>query len=656
MNEWVQLAADHLVSQLPGTPKWEHRGKMNADDPRVLRGIRADMSALSQMPEHAQHLVLATVARRPSYQFPPYLHILLQLELDDMPTSLQARIIAAAVTPCKSLRTRLVDESMMFLDALHLIRNSPPHLLSLEVLDGSWSEHFRSQGANCLTKALLHHSGLTSLVLGAPCNSRRVLRKLGRVLSRLTSLQSLQLGTKEPLSRCPADVLPILRKTVNCMPRLESLSLVLNLGDKPKWDEDVLPDHYLAATLREITALTSLHILVHPPSFGYDDFLDARHLQLPHLSDLSIEVNRPAWATILLSHLSAPLTSLTIAAAIRPDCTKHYWHDAVTLEGVGAAVARFQQLRHLRTPDASNFMITWPSQALALMLTTATSHRTVLQQLHTLAITVNATELQVASPSLASAMPGLRSLSLCVQSISVTSTISITPEQWAGICTHISRLQLQELALYLYGHGPRLSDLSPLMCLTYLLISGTRMLGYSGFPWGACDIPALAEMTQLKCLVLETTKLDPEHLNYLMPRLAAFPVLTALFIGWQDPSAMVAAFPSHGRVAPWPMLRRLGFGLDAFTGSNGSTDVARACVLLARAACSLPALQHLSVALRVQCRGYMSGNGESVDEALLEPPHLEQYLWRSAARAGVSMSFKAGQGIDLEALWTRGIA
>lgn len=545
MDEWIEMAADRLHEF---STAQSHGGL----DPQQIADILLTLSA------SVQHRLFSATTR---------LSDRVQNLQEFLPAHMHQTVFAATITPHGVLEVPLYDDTLPYLKAMTTL---PPSILSFTVRnpEGTAIPAQTWQDATPhLAQIVQHHSAMTSLFLRYDCDETASVMLLRPAITSLKSLRALALGTGIDPTTSTA-----LQQMLRALPHLQALELSLVLVSKSlkrqrtRGSSGGPTQLCLATLLSPATALTSLRLIRVQAADAQGRFVVTKPLKLPCLSRLEALFARPVdtaftgatteCASIasshLLSHLSAPLTSLNL----RPE---HRWLQVGTdeyhahIERLHSNLTRFTLLRHLCIGDPSdgrgNDWGIWHAHADA-----APPALGKLRQLEHLHFAAGFYACLEALPLLAGAT-ALTNLHLDCWSHGHDA-----PWETSEFIGGIAALPLRHLNLDL-----EINNLLP--GIASLLEHGlTRLTALRTKGWGclssAEDVAALGRVTGLQTLHLLEAGVEEELHASAVSALQALPALTALAHTSDSPGGSLSdALVAEATPYVWPALQELSMEL-----------------------------------------------------------------------------------------------
>lgn len=525
-----------------------------------------------RLPHLVQHQIFAAACAR----FP------LNELLEWLPPAVHPAVVEAAIsTPGRTLKLGLPEDARPLTKALAALPVSPSPIQSLQAI--CRSRHKCETSAEPIARALIHHTGLSSLSL-CMATAHNCISDIFAAVGALTSLQSLQLGDSASTS-LPTATMPALHSTLHSLPQLQHLCVSLEFDlqrqdHKRKHDDldSAAPCHCLAATLSAASGLTSLTLGLHSGKRRVQGELafggSSAPIVLPHLGHLNARVQDSGCAAALLRRLNAPLTSLRFGAyglspADHGDCGQF-----------AQCLASFTRLHTLHVAGGRK---SWACSVLGAAFACAPAIPAALQGLQVLRLTGSLPWVLGTVAQLATVTPRLQRLTLRMSWTTARrkSQRAETPDAvWVQLVDHLRLLQLQRLDVSYEGSlvGPAVSTLSPLTCLSALRFQSLT---------APMDILALPQLTTLKFLHLHECTLLSGSNSGLVSSLLALRSLTNLALsGVGMPEALVATCTKQQLHGAWPALCWLGVHI-AMPRPEAELQA------LVRAVCDLPALKRL---------------------------------------------------------------
>lgn len=544
---------------------------------------------LSKLPVHLQHRVLEHVMSiEDEDEFPRKTRLDTMLEL--LPVHHHDAVLAAAITPDKALVTpqQRCQWLPSIIRALAQLQASPPSILSLELhcdmSHGQWkngackSESVESTAAAGIAAALRHHSRLTSLRI-APLSAQVPvsLQPLAEVIATLTSLQALHL-----CSTFTVQAWRFLEAILMPLHSLQELSLLMDpsaTASRPQkrarenGTPPETPQLCISSLLSSITSLTRLEVASRN---GHQRFTASAPLHLPCLSHLKVTGTHHNLASALLSHLTAPLSTLQISdhasSSWRPRNVSH-------TQQLLSSLPRFEQLSSL----AIDLDVKGEADHRAEALSGASQALASFSSLQELSISADVSVLVPAVTSVAASADGLQRLQLICGLHGDEPTLDDVRIWWSALLTSLSRVTLRHLDVRV--HPNRSSDalcwLLPGMRegvhhLTHL--TALHLFGWRDCLWDPRDSVALTSLQQLQSLCLQDVAVTPVVQLDVMRALRGLPSLTQLALRPGDRSApreserWKITFPWHAPAAAWRSLRWLGVAVHLQADAESAVE------------------------------------------------------------------------------------
>lgn len=581
IDEWVELAAASLAQMQPAVA---------SGSKRLIDELSKGLSLLSDKLQIAVFKVLVSNPCR------------LSTWIELLPSHHRPALVAATITPGKTLRATFCDENYAVLKALGAIPASPASLLSLHAHEQKSTDRYRPTQkrmmAEDLAQALRHHSSLTSLHICASNLELASVKLLLPAVASLTSLQSLHLGAEQ--SYFPVECVPMLQQTLPSLPHLEDLSFCIRPSPecfKRSRDADTGEPCpcCLTTAIAPATRLTSLHMCIDTQLRCNTCFTANAPLRLPHLKKLTAMFTNWHWTNAFISLLSAPLTTLVLDdqsssfSSIRACCSVAHFQTFLK------SLATFQRLRCLKAqlPEEARHKSGATSngpQTFGEVMSTVPTVLASFQHLQELELLATSAALQQVALQLDVAQTALSHLRLLFRR---PLRLGPTPALWPGVCSRLCRLPLTHLDLSLVTHASvGLSALRPLTQLSYLRTTGWRCLAT------AADCDALAGMTGLRSLSL--IDCHDTHNDFVRVLLASS-ALTSVTLNANSrrfDADLVAALRAHPTELPWPALQELRLTIAELSLGNVADRSFGSAEALVRCAVELPSLKSLTMVLR----------------------------------------------------------
>lgn len=611
LEEWANLTARHIQCTASAYETFTTRSITAPEEDHQVA------ERLLQLPAAVQYKVLACISAeiqaRELCELAANLHAFLRW----LPPSAHAMVVAAFSYPSRSLEATLCPldpgststcTSSRLLEALEGVPAAPPSILSLSLECDLFDTTDSSAVVQRLMSVLRHHSGLTSLSLGMRYESTSAFVLVAPALRTLTSLRAMHLRGHVDWLR-DGDLsasIPDLRMAFKCMPHLAHLSMILeedfNMlahvlhAENRIREADIIdvgspppPQHCFATMLSGATGLTSLSIRIlarHAVCrMQKHAFMCSCAVSLPHLSHLLLALPECTWATGIMHHMIAPLTSLDLEGTMhmRDDSEMRDEHTQFAQR-----ITTFSELRRLRID--SSIWHSWVKSGLMEVLRVAP---VMLRGVRVLIIAIDAAWMSTAAAQLGTAFPRLERLTL---TISRCGRRVMPDEVWRPLLECLRGPRLQRLDLSWNGCcgcelSPAMSELRPFGCLSALRV---RMME------SPADFKLLATMTHLQSLQLDGNLRRVCARAALVPCLRALSRLTYLAMvngGGGVLRALSRACAVGQLRGVWPALRALVLPLDRPDSKWPLALTNCDCNLraVAGALCALPVLQSLQI-------------------------------------------------------------